>query len=430
MEKVVQATRFDKGMLPYEIELTEEGYIQGRCIVTRCGVFLYKNADGSIRRELRETEEVTHPDSMATIKMIPVVDGHPVEKLVNADNVKRLAVGYTGETIEDEYPYLIANVKITDKATVDKIKNNEKNQLSLGYTVDLVQQDGIYEGEPYDYIQKNIRYNHLAIVDEARAGPAARIALDGNDAEEIYKEEAGTMASKKLRKVKIDTSEYMVDDDAATSIEKLMEEKAALEAKIKAMQEGSEADSQKPENEPLERKAEDEVGENGKEIRQPFDANGMSSHVRDYQKPSQMEPHPVESPKNAHYPNDLPHVAKVDHAEINRRVKNRVNLIRKAEAYLDKSTLSRLDSMSDIDVKKKVILSVYKSAQLDDKEESYIHARFDSILESRVEQGTSVIANPVRVENADEKDRADATASRMSMIKRQKDGYKQVMRGR
>ena len=44
-------TRYDKGIVANtETELTEEGYIKARAIVTRCGVFLYKNADGSKKR--------------------------------------------------------------------------------------------------------------------------------------------------------------------------------------------------------------------------------------------------------------------------------------------------------------------------------------------------------------------------------------------
>ena len=75
--------------------------------------------------------------------MIPVVDGHPPERLINSTNAKRLAVGYTGETIEDEYPHIIANMVITDKNMVEKIKDKKKNELSLGYTVDLIPEDGV-----------------------------------------------------------------------------------------------------------------------------------------------------------------------------------------------------------------------------------------------------------------------------------------------
>ena len=217
--------RYDKGVMPGETIITDEGYVKARAIVTRCGVFLYKNADGTIRKELRHPDDVLVPESLESIKMIPVVNGHPSERLVNADNAKRLAIGYTGELVENQMPYIVANLLVTDKDAVEEIKGKRKNELSLGYTVDLVPDSGTYYGEPYEYRQTNIRYNHLALVDQARAGPEARIALDGNDAEEILKEEA-EVANKK--KIKIDAEEYMLEDNAAEGVEGLMKKHEEL----------------------------------------------------------------------------------------------------------------------------------------------------------------------------------------------------------
>ena len=52
-------------------------------------------------------------------------------------------------------------------------------ELSLGYDCDLEENPGTWNGMPYDCIQRNIRINHLAIVDEARAGHQTRLNLDG-----------------------------------------------------------------------------------------------------------------------------------------------------------------------------------------------------------------------------------------------------------
>lgn len=433
--------RYDKGIVPREAEITAEGYVKARAIVTRCGVFLYKNADGTIRKELRHPDDVMVPESLESIKMIPVVNGHPAERLVNADNSKKLAVGYTGELVEAQMPYVIANLVVTDKDAVREIQSKQKNELSLGYTVDLIPDSGTYYGEPYEYRQTNIRYNHLALVDQARAGPEARIALDGNDAEEILKEEA-QVANK--RKIKIDAEEYMLEDDTASAIEKMMnnhhEYKKSHEdfmAKHMAMKDENEKmmaerdslrdkDYHDPEavHHPLEN---DEVGANGKEEKDPIDSYGMQSHVRDYEKPVNMENHAVMSPKNEHYPKDLPHVSKVDAAEVDRRVKNRVKLEKLAERYLDKTSLARLDSMSDLEVKRRLILSAQPNAQLEGKSEVYINARFDSVLEDL--PGAKVIAMPSKYNmdsdpEKEDKDRANAADARKSMIRRQKLAYK------
>ncbi len=434
--------RYDKGIVPGETTITDEGYVKARAIVTRCGVFLYKNADGTVRKELRHPDDVLDPKSLESIKMIPVVNGHPSERLVNADNAKRLAIGYTGELVEQQLPYIVANLLVTDKNAVEEIKDKVKNELSLGYTVDLIPDSGTYYGEPYEFRQTNIRYNHLALVDQARAGPEARIALDGNDAEEILKEEAEVA---KQRKIKIDAEEYMLEDDAATAIEKLMNHHHEFKkshddfmGKHNTMKEEHEKmmaerdslrdkDHHDPEavHHPLEN---DEIGSKGKEEMDPDDSYGMQSHVKDYEKPSHMENHVVMSPKNEHYPRDLPHISKVDAAEVDRRVKNRVRLEKIAERYLDRNSVARLDSMSDLEVKKRIIMNAQPNAQLEGKSEVYINARFDSVLEDL--PGAKVIAMPHRSYNADrdpeaeEKDRANAIDARKQMIRRQKVAYK------
>ena len=431
--------RYDKGMFRGENEITSDGFIRGKAIVTRCGVFLYKNADGTVRKELRHPDDVLIPESLDSIKLIPVVDGHPPERLVTADNAKRLAVGYTGEVVENDMPYIIANMVITDKNTIDKIKTKKKNELSLGYTVDLVPDTGLYFGEPYEYRQRNIRYNHLALVDQARAGPEARISLDGEDAEEIKKEEAN-VTDKKMRKIKIDAEEYMLEDDAAGAIEKLMnnhhefkkshedfmgKHMAMKDAHDKMMAERDsmrDKDHHDPEavHHPME---EDEIGEEGKEEKDPNDTYGLQSHVKDYEKPSNLENHAVMSPKNEHYPKDLPHISKVDAAEVNKRVNQRVKLVRLSEKYLDKASLARIDSMDDLEIKKRLIKNMQPNAQLDGKSATYINARFDAAMEDQ--PAAKVIANPslVKTDEDDDKDRADQFASRKSMIKRQKTGW-------
>ena len=82
--------RYDRGSVRGDAIVTDEGYIRAHAVVTRTGVFLYKNADGSTRRELRHPDDVWNEDSIATMDLIPVTNGHPSEKLVTAENSKRL----------------------------------------------------------------------------------------------------------------------------------------------------------------------------------------------------------------------------------------------------------------------------------------------------------------------------------------------------
>ena len=80
-----------------------------------------------------------------------------------------------------------------------------------------------------------------------------------------------------------------------------------------------------------------------------------------------------------------------------------------------------------MDVKKKLILNAQPNAQLEGKSDTYIHARFDSVVEDL--PGAKVVAMPSsykadRDPEAEEKDRANAFDSRKAMIRRQKVAYK------
>ena len=168
--------RVDKIVIP-KLTVTKEGYLRGDAIVTRTGVFKYMNADGTTRLELRHPDDILKQDSLDTLKSIPVTNDHPKE-LVTTDNVDKLLVGMTGETVKLDGNSIVATLTITHKDAIN-IVNRGKQELSLGYKVDIIEEDGEYEGEKYTHRQTNVDYNHLAIVEVARAGRSARINLDG-----------------------------------------------------------------------------------------------------------------------------------------------------------------------------------------------------------------------------------------------------------
>src|SRR5271156_2344986 len=91
-------TRYDRGAVSKAI-ITDEGFLKAHAVVTRAGIFEYINADGSIRRELRHPNDVFQAESLGSMKMKPITNGHPAQKLVTSKNIKELAVGYTGETV-------------------------------------------------------------------------------------------------------------------------------------------------------------------------------------------------------------------------------------------------------------------------------------------------------------------------------------------
>lgn len=148
--------------------------------MTRSGVFDYADENGNLVREYRPPDEVFHPDSIASFAMVPVTDAHP-NQFLNSENAKEHQRGWVGENLVRDGDYMRGTIMITDKALIDKVthKKNPVTELSFGYTADLFMTPGVTpDGQKYDAIQRNIRGNHIAVVDRGRAGPEARLRVD------------------------------------------------------------------------------------------------------------------------------------------------------------------------------------------------------------------------------------------------------------
>jgi uncharacterized protein len=154
--------------------------VEGR--ISRIGVQVYQRADGSVSRELRLPEEVFHPDSLASFALLPVTNRHP-PGMLTAKNAKKYAVGSVGENVRQDDDYVAAPLLIHDSDAIEAVEKG-RTQLSCGYSCELdpTQDESlIARWGKYDAIMRNIRGNHVAIVDVARAGPGASIRLDAND---------------------------------------------------------------------------------------------------------------------------------------------------------------------------------------------------------------------------------------------------------
>lgn len=156
-------------------ERTNEGFIVDTPVITRTGVFSYVDQKtGKIRKELRLPEEVFSEKSLKSLKGKPITNGHHGK--VTNKNARALSIGSVLTEGKRDDSNVIVDIVITDTSPVDA----GKKDLSCGYELDLEWKSGEYEGEHYDCIQRNILYNHVAVVDSGRAGNA-RLNLDGND---------------------------------------------------------------------------------------------------------------------------------------------------------------------------------------------------------------------------------------------------------
>lgn len=115
----------------------------------------------------RPESEVFHTDAMRSANGKAVVNDHPWED-VTADNWRSLSIGdvYNPRRLGS---VLIADIVIKDRAGIELVRAG-KRELSCGYDVDY------YEVSPGQLVQRNIRINHVALVERGRCGSACAIA--------------------------------------------------------------------------------------------------------------------------------------------------------------------------------------------------------------------------------------------------------------
>lgn len=139
-------------------------------VLSRTGVLEYRTADGSTRRELRLPEEVAK--SLDSLRGAPVVVGHPYEigGLLDATSWRDHATGHAEHAkLEPEKnnrgeQLVTGSLLVQHAPTLDSIERGELDGISLGYTSRLDWQSGVYHGQPYDCIQRDITNNHVALL--------------------------------------------------------------------------------------------------------------------------------------------------------------------------------------------------------------------------------------------------------------------------
>jgi hypothetical protein len=172
------AIRFDAGRLG-KIERTPQGGARIPAALTRTGVLNYLNADGSTRRELRPPEEVFRQDSLATLRSATVTEGHAA--WITPENYQTHTRGHVAESsVREDGGLVAAELVVQASDSLKRIDTRELTELSAGYTCDFDPTPGEWQGQRYDGVQRNIRYNHVALLPAGtgRAGRECGLRLD------------------------------------------------------------------------------------------------------------------------------------------------------------------------------------------------------------------------------------------------------------
>ena len=407
MKELKDLKRFDNidnsQWMTVPFERTNEGFLRGRAIVTSIGVFTYKRKDGTVQRELRLPEEVFAPGTLNSMKLKPVTLNHPTE-LVTTDNAKELQVGSLGDnpswTKEWEHRNweevtdginCAVDMIITRKDAIDAILNG-KQALSMGYTCDLemAEPGSCWCGIEYDFIQRNIRYNHCAIVDSARAGDNAKIELraDSQDAvlEDIVVKTDGGKTM--LKKINLDGIDYEAEESVikALNAEKVRADKAEKDA----CESKKTMDKKVADLEDKEKELEKRISE--------LEAERDSAKEKADSATAELEKVKADS---------------ADPKRIDEAVKAKMELLQNAQ----KAGVEVKNDMSDMDIKKAIITSQFPKANFDGKDDVYIQARYDATLEMISEKNDAsarqILGNVPPVDHADENDARQRMINRM-----------------
>lgn len=155
--------------------------------LSKVGVFQYlgRSIDPNAEPDrmygvLRPAEELGSLDTIESFKLLPWIDNHVMlgseeEGLMPAE--RKGIQGVIGEQVyfNPDDGTLYGNIKLMSQAMLTLIESGKK-ELSCGYRCTYERSDGVTpDGQPYQYIQRNIRGNHLALVDSGRMGPGVAV---------------------------------------------------------------------------------------------------------------------------------------------------------------------------------------------------------------------------------------------------------------
>lgn len=227
--------------------------------LTKAGVFQYLGSEigapepDRVYNVYRPSEELQSPETIESFKLVPFIDEHTWLGEDGEAAERKGVQGIIGESIYFEEPYLFGNVRILSESIKDRI-NAGKVELSAGYKCKYDFEDGAFNGQKYDAIQRDIRANHLALVDKGRSGADVAV-LD------------------KLT-ITFDTAELlpMTPEEILAAIAALSDEaRAALLAELVPTQDETKEDEVTDEPTPVET-AEDDVEESANNVEEAAEA--------------------------------------------------------------------------------------------------------------------------------------------------------------
>lgn len=249
---------------------TPEGYL--KCVNVRLGkapqvrqyyVYEFPNLEGFSADQTinvyTPAEELFKPEAIKSWDGADATDYHPPKNEINAANWKDYHIGYC-ENVRKEGDYLVGDLLIKDKDSIDLIQNNERLEMSLGYAATLVLEQGTApDGTMYQAKFINFIGNHVALVKYGRCGGDCRIGdqkqtpTKGNKTMEVsvngirfdigdnkpladaLKQQQEQLENLKAAKLKVGDKQFSIGDElnaVQAVVDQLHTDKTTLEQKV------------------------------------------------------------------------------------------------------------------------------------------------------------------------------------------------------
>lgn len=197
--------------------------------ISREGIFPYSGAQigapageaSRIFKVYRPAEELSSADTLASFRLVPIIDDHVMLGEGHTAAEDKGVAGTIGENVKFSDGLMTANLKVFSKTLAQKIKNG-KTELSCGYRCVYDFTPGVWNGQEYDVVQRQIRANHLALVDEGRMGPDIRVldhmtfTVDAKEFQPVDEELKAALAAIMARLDKLEAAETSEDEETTT----------------------------------------------------------------------------------------------------------------------------------------------------------------------------------------------------------------------
>src|SRR6185503_16707573 len=127
---------------------------------------------------LRDPEELAK--AVPTFNNLQVLSKH--SPVTASEPSKELVEGSLGSNARWDPPYIKNDLFVWTQEGIDGVDSSSKKELSAAYRYDPDMTPGVFGGQSYDGVMRNIRGNHVALVERGRAGADVVV---GDSAEEL-----------------------------------------------------------------------------------------------------------------------------------------------------------------------------------------------------------------------------------------------------